>query len=529
MRKILASATAAVMVAGGVSLAVASTALAVTCPTVNPLTGAVTPAPIANVVDWSGCDLTGANLSKAALESANLSGANLSGANLTGAAMADANLTGANLTSATLTDGTYPPAYQGNYTDLSLTNLTDANLTGADLTGANLPGARLTGANLTGANLTGARMVNLTGLSGADLTGADLSTADLTGANLTGGDLSGATLTGADLKFAFVTCSDTGFLGGGITGAPINLPSGWQLTGGTLTVPKVACPKGSAIPVSAADCPTVDQATGVVTPRLGPGLNYRGCSFVGANLDGVDLSGAELGSTQWGQNSAVQVVLTGADLSEAVFLGPVNLTRADLTGANLEKADLAEAFVTAAGDTGELGCAITGRPRTLPTRWALANGCLRTKGASADQAPRPCPAVSTPATTPVPFQSGRHPLWAEGDISCAEATAIVEDATEDGTVNSRVLASQMSRVLREGQKGEMWVALSSTESLSVTAELIKTDSASQQRIAPRFRTEVTYRQADDTGDTQRITYCTESPDPFDFGRIDRRRTGICVG
>lgn len=101
-----------------------------------------------------------------------------------------------------------------------------ANLTGANLTGAQLGGSNMTGANLTGANLTGAD-VNFTNLAFADLTGANLTSAGMSGSNLTG---------------AYVSCSNTGILGTGITSFyPNTLPTGWALASGTLSVPIVIC------------------------------------------------------------------------------------------------------------------------------------------------------------------------------------------------------------------------------------------------------------------------------------------------
>ena len=49
---------AAVLATSGLVLANPTAALAVTCPTVDPVTFAVTPAASSDV-DWSGCDLTG--------------------------------------------------------------------------------------------------------------------------------------------------------------------------------------------------------------------------------------------------------------------------------------------------------------------------------------------------------------------------------------------------------------------------------------------------------------------------------------
>jgi Pentapeptide repeats (8 copies) len=78
------------------------------CPTVDPSTGAVSPAPGPGV-QWAGCDLTGADLA----------GANLTGATLKGLDLGSADLTDANLTNAQLMEAI----------------LSDATLTGATLTG----------------------------------------------------------------------------------------------------------------------------------------------------------------------------------------------------------------------------------------------------------------------------------------------------------------------------------------------------------------------------------------------------------
>jgi len=143
-----------------------------TCPTVNPSTGAVTPAPAAGV-DWAGCNLTGADL-----RGADLAGAQLQGATLTQAVAANANLSNANLFGATLTG---------------------AVLSG-DLSGVNLSTASVSGLSLSG----DARSADLENLmnGGMDLIGASLQKADLRGADLDNSqiqsdDFFGATLTGA--------------------------------------------------------------------------------------------------------------------------------------------------------------------------------------------------------------------------------------------------------------------------------------------------------------------------------------------
>lgn len=115
--------------AGTAVVGSAPAASAVTCPVVDPVTHAVTPAPVINT-KWTGCVLRGADLSGAVLELAELSGTDLFGA----------DLSGANLRSAAL----------------SRTDLRAADLTGADLTGATGSGSRLQEADLSGATITGA-------------------------------------------------------------------------------------------------------------------------------------------------------------------------------------------------------------------------------------------------------------------------------------------------------------------------------------------------------------------------------------
>jgi uncharacterized protein YjbI with pentapeptide repeats len=119
---------AAVLSFGAAPLALAGFASAagrpaVTCPSVSPANGAVSPAP-APGADWAGCDLAGADLLNA-----NLAGANLSGADLSGRTtyLGNANLTSADLAGANLSD-----AQAGH------ANLADVTLTGANLTGTTL-------------------------------------------------------------------------------------------------------------------------------------------------------------------------------------------------------------------------------------------------------------------------------------------------------------------------------------------------------------------------------------------------------
>ena len=228
---VIAAAACLVVTSGSAAIAAQSTATAVSCPSVDPATGAVTPVPSPGV-DWSGCNLDGANLTNA-----NLSNANLYGVNLTGANLASANLSGALLHSAVLTGadlsgsvlaganmfyvvsggvtGT-PASLPGNlavtggyvvgpYVNLSGAGLASFNLAGMDLSSAEFTSADLSGANLSGANLTAAM------LASANLTNANLTNANLTSANLTSANLTGANLTGISAfmsNWLHATCPD---------------------------------------------------------------------------------------------------------------------------------------------------------------------------------------------------------------------------------------------------------------------------------------------------------------------------------
>ena len=308
---------------------------AVSCPTVDSVTGAVSPAPGPGA-DLQGCDLRNANLFGADLAGANLAGADLTGATLTAAQLSDADLAGATLASAAL-DGAFldgatltkvrsggitgsPMALPANWVlatstaggylagpgaDFSGQNLSGINfhpgpgtsitdLAGADFAGATvqgLGGDNLTGANLTGANLRGAYFY------GSDLTGADFSNADLTAANL-----SVTTLTGTILG----TATLTGIAAWGLTGTPASLPANWSL--------RVSC-------------------------LIGPGAVLPASSLAGADLSGADLAGADLTSAHLGSSNLTGADLTGADLSGA-DLTSANLTDADLTGATITSANL---------------------------------------------------------------------------------------------------------------------------------------------------------------------------------------------
>jgi uncharacterized protein YjbI with pentapeptide repeats len=289
----------------------------VTCPTVDPTTGALNPAPSAGV-NWAGCNLTsadfsranvtGATLSNATLKNANFNGANLTNATLNGADMTGAVLANTNLASASMTGVNLTQAIIKN-SSLNKTALAGATLTkvvGRQITGtpASLPanwsivngslvgpGADLSNDDLTGANLSGLN------LSGADFDGSNLSNANLTNANVSGASFRNAVVTGADLSGVNLSGDNiSGIVSGNVTGNPV-LPSGWTLRDGFL---------------------------------IGPGA-----SLAGANLAGLNLSGASLTGINLSNASLVSTNLSNANLSNS------NLTGANLTGADLFRANLA--------------------------------------------------------------------------------------------------------------------------------------------------------------------------------------------
>ena len=370
----------------------AGPAQAATCPTVDPSTGAVSPAPGPGV-QWAGCDLTGAdlaganmtqgNLSNAELANANLTAATLKGLDLGSADLTNANLTNAQLMQAILSDATFTGAtltgvssggisgtpsslpsgwaLVNNYlvgpgASLSNANLTGADLTDADLRGADLTDARMTSATLTSADLSGATLTGLIsgGITGtpdslptnwsamggyligpaadleqADLINLDLSGLTLTGADLTGADLSGASLVGANVDNAILT--------------QVNL-AGANLTGASL-----AGEQSSGVTGTPAALPTGWSITGGFL--IGPGADLHGANLVSLRLNGADLSGADLSDTDLVDASLASANLTSADLSGA-SASNLNLTGASLGQANLDGAILDSANLTDAAMTG---------------------------------------------------------------------------------------------------------------------------------------------------------------------------------
>jgi uncharacterized protein YjbI with pentapeptide repeats len=275
----------------------AAAVAAVSCPTVNGTTGAVTPAPSAGV-DWSGCNLHDANMSGADLANANLTNAELWGSDLSGANLTDADLNTFYVYDLTLTGADLSGtqfAYNGDLSGVVSGGITGrpANLPyypdgqyvlgGGYLAG---PGAYLAGADLAGVNLTGAYLV----ASPANSTDADLAGANLTGANLSGGAL-GADLSGTELAGANLADLDSQ----GNTGTPASLPQHWADVDGYLLGPTVVA--------------------------------------VYSNLSGDDLAGLDLAGAQFNYADLTDANLSGADLADT-YLWYANLTGATVTGAN---------------------------------------------------------------------------------------------------------------------------------------------------------------------------------------------------
>src|ERR1700722_7104410 len=271
---------------------------AVTCPTVNSVTGAVSPAPAPDV-DWLGCDLTGANLTGADLAgadleavnftSANLTNANLTSANLSGLQLSNTNFTGATLTGvqsgSILTNGGGPVTLPANW------NLFDGYLMGpgADLAGAlldylnNTPigAVDLEGANLSGANLYRSVLIG-TDLTNANLTGADFDTATLENVNV-----SGARFAGADFFQLSMYTYSLDYITP-VTGQAASLPKNWIQVG---------------------------------TYFLGPTVQ---AAF--ADLDNLNLTGADLWAANMPNATLSDTNLTGATLYGALVPGSVSAT-----------------------------------------------------------------------------------------------------------------------------------------------------------------------------------------------------------
>ncbi len=138
-------------------------------------------------------------------------------------------------------------------------------------------------------------------------------------------------------------------------------------------------------------CPTVNEATGAVTPAPAPGVDWSGCDLDDAVMVNADLAGANLSGASLTGESRQEILsganLTGAKLSQALMDG-ANLTGAKLTRANLTDAKMSAvvlagvriggAILTGADLTNvESGTGgITGTPAALPPNWMITGGFL---------------------------------------------------------------------------------------------------------------------------------------------------------
>jgi uncharacterized protein YjbI with pentapeptide repeats len=346
----IALAVTGMATAGSLAIAAGPASADVVCPTVDPTTHLVTPAPASNV-DWSGCPLAGADLWAATLTGADLNGANLTGADLDHANLTDADLglanldgaflnyaviTGADIGGAKLTGATWVDITSGGLTggspDLMTTgwteddgyligpeaNVASADLSGADLAGIDLSGASFAGATLTGANLTGIALNNGS-FADANLTNANLTNANLAGVNIAGGNFTSAVLYGVS--------------SGGVTGTA-TLPANWHLVG----------PNGYLIG------PGADLAAGNLVETSMIGADLRGADLSGADLTNSSLAGADLTDADLAGITAQPTnfggaTMTDAELQKAYIYGS-NLDNANLTDANLTDATLTDDSVT---------------------------------------------------------------------------------------------------------------------------------------------------------------------------------------
>ena len=373
-RAFLPAIAGVIIALAGVLVLPAATAAAVTCPTVDPSTGTVSPAP-APGVDWSGCDLTGANLT-----GADLTGADLSDANLYLAIISSANFTGATLTGLQSGDITYqsPPTLPANWTwivggylagpgaDLAGASLQSAfDLNGIDLAGADLAGANLNDAGIANADFTDANFDNAT-VTAVTMTSDTLTSATFAGANLTGSLVENSTLVDVDLSAStFLPGITTTFSGDDLSNANL---AGAYLFGAKLTSDNL----------TNATLTNANLDTAKLT-----GDNLAGAALTGANLSQVTSSGltgtpASL-PANWSDSSGfllgptaylVSADMTGANLSNADLsnadLNSATLTSATLTGANLSDADIG----------GVSSGSLTGKPAALPANWTVLGGYL---------------------------------------------------------------------------------------------------------------------------------------------------------
>ncbi len=331
------------------SSAALASAGTVTCPTVDPMTGALSIFPEPGI-DWSGCDLEGADLTSAPLSKADLTSANLTSANLTSADVDSVNFTDADLANATVAKA-----------DLDFADLTGATMTSTDFSGAFLNSADITGGDVGNAVLGTTSLTNITsgGLTGgfpaslpakwteingtllgptaimknADLSGVDLSGLDLSGGSLAGADLDNANLAKADLlgdSLANASLANTNFSGTNLGGVDLTND---DLSSAVLTEASSGAVTGSPVlPVNWA----LAEPSGYL---LGPDADLTGARMDNASIAGADLAHADLSDAQLLNANVSFANLTGADLAGAEFEN-ASIFTADLTGADAQHTDL---------------------------------------------------------------------------------------------------------------------------------------------------------------------------------------------
>ena len=379
-RRNVVIALVAVLATSGLALANPTAALAVTCPTVDPVTFAVTPA-ASSGVDWSGCDLTGANLQDATLD-----GANLDGANLTDAVGPRGTFIGTNFTNATLT------SFNGYLADF----------TGADFTGADLRKINFNTSTVINATVINVRMAG-SYVGKSDFTGSTLS-------NITSGGITGSTASPATV-----------------------FPSGWSVVDGILVEPSADCPTiapGTGAVSDPVPGPNVNWSscdlTGAnlsgellggaqfvnatmtdanLTSATIIGANFTGANLLRLNLVSADATGAAFNYATGGQWGAIFATLNDCDFDHANVgysqLGDATIHNANfnygtlvgstldgaefsnstfastlLSTANIDLTNFANVTFSAVSARGMTGGTDVGKEPTLPANWKLVSGFL---------------------------------------------------------------------------------------------------------------------------------------------------------
>ena len=351
LRHTVVAVTVGLLVSANIATVTPAGYAATTCPTVDPITHVVTPAPVTDA-RWSGCSLAGASLvgadlTNVALNQTDFTNADLTNANLSTANLLSATLTGATLTNANFTNSVLTNIFSGGIHGTPATLPTGWHLVGGYLVGysANLSNSQLSGLNLSGMNLnasslTNAQLVN-TNFTNASLSGVSLYSANASGANFTGAEMSSTNFTNANIEGALLTPRSLNLAtSGSISGTPAALTTGWKLVAGYLA---------------------------------GPGAILVNANFANADLTNADMTGARLGSANFNH---------------------ANLTDANLTDATLDAVDLNATTMTRTNLHGVLSGRIIGTPTVLPANWTLSRGYLLGPSANLAYAQLQCTAAN---------------------------------------------------------------------------------------------------------------------------------------